>query len=152
MWRWRKGPKIVPGKPRGRTSHRVPGAGKRGRPADRGRFPLEAVSKYPWGQRSYVPRRCSFHHRRENERKPLPEGDLLRDFDVYGALPDQQRQALFFPGGPGVVHRLFELRRRRKGRRTAGRTRGHPIRGRPGRDRDYVTEELLTGSPTPFRT
>src|SRR3972149_10914074 len=139
------GPKIVPGDRRGRTSLVVPGDGNRGRPADRGRFPLEAVSKYPWGQRSRIHRRYSFHYRCENERKPLPEGDLLRAIDIYGALPDQQRPSLFFPGGPGVVHRLSELRRRREGKRSAGRTRARPIRGSPERDRDYGTEEVLTG-------
>src|SRR4030066_1924938 len=145
------GPKIVPGDRRGRASPVVPGDGNRGRPADRGRFPLEAVSKYPWGQRSRIHRRYSFHYRCENERKPLPEGNFLRAIDGDGALPDQRRPALFFPGGPGVVPGLFELRRRREGRRSAGRTRPRPIRGRPERDRDYGTERVLTGSFTPFR-
>src|SRR3990170_2688640 len=139
------GQKIVPGDRRGRTSPVVPGDGNRGRPAGRGRFPLEAVSKHPWGQRSRVHRRDSFHYRCENERKPLPEGDFLRAIDGDGALPDQRRPALFFPGGPGVVPRLFELRRRREGKRSTGRTRARPIRGRPERDRDYGTEEVLTG-------
>src|SRR5659263_743793 len=138
------GPEIVPGDHRGRTLPHLPGDGSRGRPADRGEFPLEAVSEYPWGQRSRVHRRYSFHYRRENERKPLPEGDLLRAIHVYGALPDQRRQALFFPGGPGVVPRLFKLRRRREGKRSAGRTRACTTRARPERDRGYGTEEVLT--------
>src|SRR3970040_2728934 len=130
------GPKIVPRDRRGWTSPVVPGDGNRGRPADRGRFPLEAVSKYPWGQRARVHRRDSFHYRCENERKPLPEGYFLRAIDGDGALPDQRRPALFFPGGPGVVPGLFELSRRREGRRSAGRTGPRPILGSPAKDRD----------------
>ena len=46
--------------------------------------------------------------------------------------------------GPGVVPRVFELRRRREGKRSAGRTRACPTRARPERDRDYGAEEVLT--------
>ena len=61
-----------------------------------------------------------------------------------GALPDQRRPALFFPGGLGVVPRVFELRRRREGNRSAGRAGARPTRARPERDRDHGTEDVLT--------